>query len=146
MSMRLDYRKVAPDALQSLYALNGYLDGARIDQGLRRFVELRVAQINGCRYCIWSHSKQARELNEPEKRIAAVADWRAADCFAPGEQAALEWTEAVTRIADGAPDEALLAELRRHYDDREIYELTVAAANMNALTRIGISFGLEPPE
>ena len=57
MTMRIDYGAAAPDTTQALYAVNKYLDGGHIDQALRRYVELRVSQINGCNYCIWLHAK-----------------------------------------------------------------------------------------
>ena len=77
MTLRMDYGAVAPDAAPAMYATNGYLDDSPLDQGLRRLVELRVSQINGCNYCIWLHAQQARDLGESEDRIQAVADWRA---------------------------------------------------------------------
>lgn len=146
MTLRVDYGKAAPDAATAMYATNGYLDGCSIDQGLRRLVELRVSQINGCNYCIWLHARQARDLGESEDRIACMADWRAADCYSAAEQAAFAWTESVTRIAEGTPPDDRFAALREDFDDRQIVDLTVTVANMNALNRLGISFCLEPPE
>ena len=55
--MRMAYAKVAPGAVQGMYAANSYFDGCSIPQLLRRVVELRVSQINGCSYCIWLHSR-----------------------------------------------------------------------------------------
>lgn len=146
MSLRIDYGKIAPDAAEAMYATNGYLDDSSIDQGLRRLIELRVSQINGCNYCIWLHSRQARELDEPEERIEGVANWRDADCYSDAERAAFAWTESVTRITDGTPPADQFAALKGHFDDRQIVDLTATAANMNALNRLGISFCLEPPE
>lgn len=144
-SPRIDHGKVAPGAIGSMYATNVYLDDCSIGQALRRFVELRVSRINGCTYCIWLHARQARDLGESEARISAVARWRSADCFDDTERAALEWIEAVTRITDGTPPDAMFDALREHFDDRRIVDLTAVAANMNALNRIGISFRHEPP-
>ena len=60
--IRIAYAKVAPGAAQAMYAANSYFDGCSIPQLLRRLVELRVSQINGCSYCIWLHSRQIKEL------------------------------------------------------------------------------------
>lgn len=146
MTLRLDYGKASPGAVAGMYATNTYPDDAPIDQVLRRLVELRVSQINGCRYCIWLHSRQARDLGESVERIQAVADWRAAGCFDAAERAALAWTESVTSIADGVPSDDQFAALGRHFDDRQVVDLTAVIANMNALNRVAISFRLEPPE
>jgi AhpD family alkylhydroperoxidase len=146
MTLRVDYGNIAPDAAKAMYATNGYLDDSSIDQGLRRLIELLVSHINGCNYCIWLHSRQARDLGEHEERIASVEGWRAADCYSAGEQAAFDWAESVTRIAGGTPPDDQFEALRAHFEDRQIVDLTATAANMNALNRLGISFCLEPPE
>lgn len=146
MTLRLDYGKVSPGAVEGMYGTNAYLDDAPIDQVLRRLVELRVSQINGCNYCIWLHARQARDLGEAETRVAAVADWRNAGCFTDAERAAFAWTESVTRIEDGVPSDAEFEALGQHFDDRQVVDLTAVVANMNALNRVAISFRLEPPE
>jgi alkylhydroperoxidase family enzyme len=102
-------------------------------------------RVNGCSYCIWQHSRQLKELGETEARLAAVEHWRAASCFSDAERAALDWAELVTGIADGAPSDASFAALRRHFDDRQIVDLTAIVANMNSLNRMAISFQLEAP-
>lgn len=145
MTLRLDYGKVSPGAVKGMYGTNTYLDDAPVDQVLRRLVELRVSQINGCRYCIWLHARQARDLGETDARIEAVADWRDAGCFTDTERAAFAWTESVTRIADGVPPDDEFESLGKYFDDRQIVDLTAVVANMNALNRVAISFRLEPP-
>ncbi|MFT5486779.1 MAG: AhpD family alkylhydroperoxidase [Paracoccaceae bacterium] len=145
MTLRLDYGKVSPGAAEGMYGTNAYLDDAPIDQVLRRLVELRVSQINGCHYCIWLHARQARDLGETEARIQAVADWRGAGCFDEAESAAFAWTESVTRISGGVPPDDQFAALGAYFDDRQIVDLTAVIANMNALNRVAISFRLEPP-
>lgn len=146
MTLRLDYGNISPGAVKGMYGTNAYLDNAPIDQILRRLVELRVSQINGCHYCIWLHSQQAHDLGETEKRIQAVADWRDAGCFDEAECAAFAWTESVTHISDGVPPDDQFAALGAHFDARQIVDLTATIANMNALNRVAISFRLEPPE
>lgn len=143
--LRIAYAKVAPGAVQGMYAANSYFDGASLSQVLRRQVELRVSQINGCSYCIWLHSRQLRELGDGEERLVSLAQWRSATCFSDAERAALNWAELVTRIADGAPPDDAFADLRKYFDDRQIVDLTAIAANMNALNRMAISFRLEAP-
>jgi AhpD family alkylhydroperoxidase len=142
---RIDYGKVAPGAVKGMYAANTYFDSCSIPQTLRRLAELRVSQMNGCSYCIWLHSRQARALGEAEHRIAAVADWRAATCFSGPERTALHWTELVTRISAGGPSDDAFADMRRCFDERQIVDLTAIVSNMNALNRMAMSFRLESP-
>lgn len=145
MTLRLDYGEVSPGAVKGMYGTNAYLDEAPVDQVLRRLVELRVSQINGCRYCIWLHARQASDLGETDARIRAVADWRGSGRFTDAECAAFAWTESVTRIADGVPSDDEFEALGKYFDDRQIVDLTAVIANMNALNRVAISFRLEPP-
>ena len=143
--IRIEYAKVAPHAVKGMYASNAYFDGCSIVQTLRRLLDLRVSQINHCGYCMWLHSKHARDLGETDERIAAVGDWRTADCFSRTERAAFEWAELVTRLSEGTPSDSAFAELRRHFDDRQIVDMTAIVANMNALNRMAVSFRLEAP-
>jgi AhpD family alkylhydroperoxidase len=144
-SQRIDYGKVAPGTLKAMLAADAHFNGASISQILRRLIELRVSQINGCAYCIWLHTKQARDLGEADGRLAAVAGWRDTDCFDDAERSALEWAEAVTRISNGPPSDALYNNMRSHFDDCLLVELTAIIANMNAMNRLAISFHHEPP-
>jgi AhpD family alkylhydroperoxidase len=142
---RIDYGKVAPGAVKGMYAANAYFDSCSIPPTLRRLAELRVSQMNGCSYCIWLHSRQARALGEAERRIVAIADWRSATCFSGPERAALHWTELVTRISAGGPSDDAFADMRRCFDERQIVDLTAIVCNMNALNRMAMSFRLEAP-
>ena len=82
------------------------------------------SQINGCNYCIWLHSKQARDLGEPEERIDGIGNWREADCYSAAERAALAWTEAVTEITRGTPPDELFDDVKAHFSELEIVDLT----------------------
>jgi uncharacterized peroxidase-related enzyme len=144
-ALRIEYGKVAPGAVQGMYAANSYFGACSVAPLLRRQIELRVSQINGCSYCIWAHSRQLKELGETEERLAALEHWHSASCLSDAEKAALTWAESVTRISDGVPPDAEFAELRRHFDDRQIVDLTAIIANMNALNRVAISFRREAP-
>ncbi len=79
---------------------------ACLDRPLFELVKIRASQINGCAYCIDMHTKDARSAGETEQRIYALNGWRETPFFTGRERAALEWTEAVTRVADThVPDE-----------------------------------------
>lgn len=146
LNKRIDYGTVAPGAIKGMLATNGYHDRSTVAQNLRRIVELRASQINGCGYCIWLHARQLRQLGETEDRIESTADWRSAKCFDEPERAALNWAECVTRIADGVPSDDAYARLQQHFSEIQIVDLTSIIANMNALNRMAISFLHEAPE
>ncbi len=63
----------------------------------------------------------------------------------PRERAALAWTDALTRIAETqAPDDAY-NEVRRHFDDKEVIDLTTLIGMINLWNRLAISLRYEHP-
>ena len=47
--------------------------------------------------------------------------------------------ETLTRIGDGAPEDAQFDALKQHFSDAQIAELTFAVATINAWNRIAVS-------
>jgi alkylhydroperoxidase family enzyme len=90
------------------------------------------------------HTKDARAAGETEQRLYALSAWRETPFFSDRERAALEWTEAVTRVADGRVPDAVYASVRPHFDDRELCDLTLAVATINAWNRLSIASRLVP--
>ena len=76
------------------------LDAVGFDPGLRDLLRLRASQLNGCAYCVDTHSRDARAAGESQQRVAAVAVWREAPFFTAQERAAFAFTESVTLVAD----------------------------------------------
>src|SRR5215831_8780749 len=100
------------------------LDRVDFDPKLRELVRIRASQINGCAYCLDMHTKDARAMGETEQRIYALSAWREAPFFSEREQAALEWTEAVTRVADSHVPDAAYEVVRGQFSESEIVSLT----------------------
>ena len=143
MEARLDYAKLAPDAMRALYSLGAYLAKCGLEHPLLELVKIRASQINGCAYCIDMHTKDARAAGETEQRIYALNAWRETPFFSDRERAALAWTEAVTRIGEGVSD-ALFAETSGQFSEKELADLTWAVAAINAWNRVAISFRSVP--
>ena len=81
---------------------------------------------------------------EDARRLHNVITWREAPFFSAKERAALAWAESLTLLPDtGAPD-ADYAEVRKHFDDKELADLTYAIASMNAFNRLGVGFRMSP--
>ena len=144
MKPRLDVMKhLASGPGRALLNLSAEVE-SRIDQTLLKLVEIRASQINGCAYCIDMHTKDARADGESEQRIYALNAWRETPFFSERERAALEWTEAVTRIADGHAPDSVYALVRPHFTDKELSDLTLAVAAINAWNRLSIAGRLTP--
>ena len=142
MKQRIDTPSVAPEAFEAMLNLERYLRGCGLEAGLIHLVKLRASQINGCAYCVDMHSKDARAHGEEEQRLHALAVWSETPFFSERERAALSWAEAITRIGEGVPD-ALYAEARRQFSEKELVDLTVVVATINAWNRLAIPF--RPP-
>jgi len=136
----MDYRKAAPEALAAMRGLESYVRRCGLPQKLLELVKMRASQINGCAYCLDMHSKDARAAGETEQRLYVLPGWRETPFYDERERAALEWTEAVTRIADdGVPDE-LYARVRRQFSEKELADLTLAVIAINGWNRLAIPF------
>jgi len=140
MQQRLSYSKVAPEGTDILQKLERYVKSSGLEPDLLELVKLRSSQINGCAYCIDMHTKDARTRGESEQRLYAVSAWHEAPFYSERERAALAWTEAVTLISqDHVPDE-VYAEVRKHFSEKELVDLTFAIIAINSWNRLAISF------
>ena len=144
MEPRLNYPAIAPEPLKLMYAVEKYLGGSGLERKLLELVKIRASQINGCAYCLDMHTQDARAEGETERRIYALSAWRETPFYTDRERAALAWTEAVTRVSDGGVSDALYEEARRHFDEKELADLTWAVAAINAWNRVAISFRSVP--
>src|SRR6476620_8891062 len=124
MDSRLDLTKyLSSDMVRAMLALSSEVE-AKMDRRLFELVKIRASQINGCAYCIDMHTKDARAAGETEQRIYALNAWRETPFFTDRERAALEWTEAVTRVGDSHVPDDLYERVRRQFDEAELVALT----------------------
>ncbi|SLN23161.1 Carboxymuconolactone decarboxylase family protein [Roseovarius albus] len=111
-----------------------------IDARLRAIVELRVSQINGCAYCVDLHTMEARQAGETQQRLDCLTVWHEVPFFDDAEKAALAWAEAVTLIAESGASDSVYDALSPHFSEKQIVDLTLIIAQMNAWNRLAISF------
>ncbi|OWK36177.1 carboxymuconolactone decarboxylase family protein [Fimbriiglobus ruber] len=144
MQARLDYAKAAPGAVKAMFGLEVYLKACGLEHPLLELVKTRASQINGCAFCLDMHTKDARAAGETEQRLYLLNAWREAPFYTARERAALAWTEAVTRVTDGHVPDAVFEEVRGQFTDKELADLTLAVAAINAWNRLAISFRSVP--
>jgi AhpD family alkylhydroperoxidase len=127
-----------------MLGLERSIHASGLEPALLHLLKLRASQINGCAYCIDMHWKDARAGGESEMRLYALDAWRESPFYNEREQAALEWTEALTLVAEThAPDETF-ARVRAQFDDKQLADLTWAIAAINAWNRVAIGFRATP--
>ena len=145
MSTRVDMtRHIGSGMARALLAMGVEVGKSGLERPLFELVKIRASQINGCAYCIDMHTKDARALGENEQRIYALNAWRETPFFSARERAALEWTEALTRLGnpDGVPDD-IYARVRQQFDEDAIVALSFAIVVINSWNRLSIAF--RPP-
>jgi len=139
------HRDLAPAPYENLLAQWRYTRNCGLEHGLLSLVEVRASQINGCTYCMDMHATEALEGGESPRRLNSLPGWHEAPWFTARERAALAWTEALTRLPDHGVTDALLAEVRAHFTEKELVDLTHAIALINSWNRIGVAFQPDPP-
>lgn len=140
MNARLRYAQAAPGVYKAMLGLEEYIKNCGLEESLIRLIQTRASQINGCAFCLDMHTKDARADGETEQRLYLLPAWREAPFYSERERAALEWTEAVTLVAeDHIPDE-VFERVRPHFTDEELANLTLAITNINAWNRLNVAF------
>lgn len=138
---RIDYSKLVPDVFQALLQLEGHVRKVSLDRKLVHLVYLRVSQINGCAYCIDMHTKDLRAHGETDQRMHLLpVHHEVPNLFTDRERAAFTWAESVTLLTDGHVPDEVFQEVRKHFDERELVELNLAVATINAWNRFGVAF------
>ena len=122
-----------------MLGLERYLCECGLEEPLLHLVKLRVSQINGCPYCIDMHWKDLRAIGESEQRLYGLDGWRESPYDTERERAALAWAEAVTNIKETHAPDDVYELARQQFDEKELADLTLAVATINAWNRLAIS-------
>lgn len=144
MKELLNFAKASPAAIAAFRGVETYVRGCGLDPALLELVRTRASQINGCAFCLDMHTKDARAAGESEQRLYALPAWREAPFYSERERAALAWTEAVTLLAESPVPETLFAELRQHFSEKEMVDLTMAVIAINGWNRLAGAFRSPP--
>jgi AhpD family alkylhydroperoxidase len=144
MEPRIDARKYAPEAQKAMAAIEKYLSESGLEHRLIHLMKMRASQINGCAYCIDMHSKDARAIGETEQRLYELDAWRETPFYNDRERAALSWTETLTLVSETHVPDAAYDEVRKHFSEKEIVDLTLVVMTINAWNRLAIALRAVP--
>jgi alkylhydroperoxidase family enzyme len=87
---------------------------------------------------------EAVAAGEDQARLPLLAARHHAGVFSDREQAALAWTETVTRLPDGAVPDGRYEQVRAHFSDEEVVKLTMAVVAINGWNRLNVAFETLP--
>lgn len=144
MNARANFYTASPDAMKAMMALETAAGKLGLEQPLLELVKLRASQMNGCAFCVDTHTSDARKAGESERRLHGVSVWRETPFFTARERAALAWTEALTQVAVTHAPDADYELVKANFSDKEQVDLTLAIVTINAWNRFGVGFRKMP--
>ncbi len=133
-----------PSVFFGLLGLLGVFSRRRypVDQRLRSLVSIRVAQLNGCDFCVDLNAYHFLKAAGEESKAAEVGSWRESEHFTESERAALTWAEQVTESCADI-DKTAVEALRAYYSDDEVTALTAWIGFQNMSAKFNAALGAE---
>lgn len=110
--------------------------GIRLEPSLHYSIVSLVSQINGCDFCTDLARSVAIRENVGLEKLEALREYRTNSIFSPRERVALAYVEEATRSK--RVSDATFEELRKHFRDWEIAEITWLNALENYYNLINI--------
>lgn len=135
----------SPPLFLGVAMLYGMIDrrSSPIEPALRSLLAVRVSQINHCPFCVDLNSATLLARGARADKVLALDRWRDSALFDERERAALDYAEAVT-YTDRRVDDALIARLKKHFDDDAVVELTGLVAFQNLSSKFNSALGVAP--
>lgn len=139
MKQRINYFKVAPEAMDVMLAFEKYAKTTDISPKMIELIKIRTSQINGCAYCLDMHIQDAQVIGETDQRINTLSAWRETPFFTAEEQAVLKLTEAVTMVSESGVSDDLYEEVREYFNEKDFVDLIILINTINSWNRLAIS-------
>lgn len=139
MNNRINYYKIAKEALANMMTMENYLGTTTLDKKLMELVKIRVSQINGCAFCINMHTAETRKNGETEQRIYLLNAWKETSLYTPAERAALHFAETLSVISAHDISDELFEATRQYFDEKEFTDLVILINQINSWNRLSIS-------
>jgi AhpD family alkylhydroperoxidase len=127
-----------PDVITAIQHLYKAIAAGGVDKRLLSLVHLRASQINGCAPCVFASIEGAKKAGETDERLHNVVAWRETPFFTDQERAALELTEAATRLQDGAAGvtDEIWDAAADHFSQEQLSAIILEIATTNFFNRI----------
>lgn len=107
---------------------------------LVHLIFLRVSQINGCAHCIDMRTRDLLKTMSIDK-VSLVPVWAEVPHLFPDRyRAALAWAEEVTNLSTTHASDEAYAAVSAAFAPKELVDLTLTIAAMNAFNRLGAPF------
>jgi AhpD family alkylhydroperoxidase len=113
-----------------------------VDAALRSLVSARIAQLNGCTFCVDLNAYNLLQAIGSTEKAEHVGHWRDSPIYTARERAALDYAEAITDIAQRVTPQQTEA-LRQHWDEDGVVALTAWIAFQNLSAKFNAALGAE---
>ena len=143
---RINFFQLAPANLKAMINLSGSTKQSSLGPRIVEMVNLRISQINGCGVCIDMHWRDLIKQGADPRHLNALAAWREAPFFDARERAALGWAEAVNALPQQDTTDDADGELREHFNETQIAELSYTIAAIRGWNSINLSLRNQIPE
>lgn len=139
MSTRIVIQKMEPEAYKAMYSMGKYLSHTDLGANLKELIKIRASIINGCAYCIQSHTTDALKLGEPVQKLFALSAWWESPLFDESEKAILKLTDEVTNISNGGVLNDTYAKVLEYFNENQLAQIIMQISDINSWNRIAIS-------
>ena len=126
------HRPAALKAFLTLYA--AIMREGTVEPRLKELAYLKTSLLNGCEYCTRAHTAAAKRVGVTDEQIRALAFYERSPLFTEQEKAVVLYAERLTRGAAAMRD-GTLEDLRAHFDEGQIVELTLVVCAANFTNR-----------
>jgi AhpD family alkylhydroperoxidase len=145
MSTRFKMGKVEPNAYRAMDALDTYIGNCDVTPLHQELIRIRASQLNGCAYCVNTHTQDALKAGESGARINLISVWReATNVFTPEEQLILKMTEEITLIHQHGLSDHTYEKAMSIFGKEKTAQLMMVIIGINAWNRIGVGLKMEP--
>jgi AhpD family alkylhydroperoxidase len=113
-----------------------------VDPELRSLVSARVAQLNGCAFCVDLNAYNLLQATGSTAKAEAIDQWRQSGLYSQRERVALDYAEAMTDTGRRVSP-AHIAALKQYFDDDGVVALTAWIAFQNLSAKFNSALGAE---
>lgn len=105
-----------------------------VDLGFKRLIAHVASRAHSCQYCMAHTAGGALKLGVSDEKLAAVWEFRTSPMYSEAERIALDYALAAAAVPNDVTDE-LFGNIRRHWDDDQIVEISGVIALFGFLNR-----------
>lgn len=141
---RITYSDIPKGMFDQLMSIENFINNSSIEIKLLELIRLRVAQKNGCAYCVDMHHKELQHLKETDLRLSSICVWQETPYFTEKERTVLQFTDTLTKLSRDPISDEIYTPLETFFSKEEICYITLAISQINTWTRLMKTFRFTP--